>query len=312
MDFDDFISSMENEFTVKDETKSTINFVKSIHSKSHNISKYSNTCCGMMMLVDRDDYVCSNCGKVTEYNGGTKTIDAKDMKVDKMKVNDSYSEIQYQSILEFLKERNEASVRLKFSNTILVNAATKYNAIQRNVSISTADGEKKKFVIRRENKNQVLAQLLLECAVESGFSAHPEDITAMLNCTGYSRAQKYLVSCREVIGESKVTPENERLGLIKRYCALIGIDDAVEFIDKLITLSISTETASSIQPANKVVAGIYIYARSVRNTTITGEYLEKAIPYTKIATLTKFCTAVKQNYPKFAKLFAEYGLKFRQ
>ncbi len=309
MDYDDMFELAEMYLgDIETEKRQTIPIhVKSLHTRAPD---YFNTCCGKSMNVESEEYVCKVCGKTSPYNGGIGAPKkSNDVSSTKIKTGVSYAEQQYKTVKNKLREANANFDGPKFDDLTILKVADTYNKIQRNKKLDDGKGGAKKFIKRGEHQKQILSLLLQEEVTKAGSARHPSDVERMLGCNGRSKGQKILQECRDVTGNNDPSTgiQNSIEGFINYYTSVLDLPDDNGFIKQIVLKAQETNVSSSTQLVNQIIGATYIYCRS-KGLPIDKTTIEQKISQAKFATFNKFCTAVKNNAPKFMSIFKEHNM----
>ncbi len=298
---------------------------KAIASKDDNKYNYCKEC-NLAMVVIGSRYRCSQCNKVSKISissvENTKTTTSGAIRINCGKnkgtyysVHSDYTKTQYKSIISQLTQNQITYTGNTFPMNVLIGAAQKYNSIQKEVLHDVYDKQgnvigQKKFVRRRDIKNEVLAALIYYTFIEEGIIRKKKDIATFMKLPsdGMSRGENILLDLYEM-GKIDLPIDDEPIaGFVDRYFEILNIDTKwSKFIVDMVNHSEKKNLGMNSHISSKVVAVIWLLINKV-NLPITAKQLGKSADDIKKATFMKFYNIILANEDIFMEIYVKHGI----
>lgn len=276
--------------------------------------------CGIAMYVFGNEYKCTSCGRITQYDRGdnddtsetTNTSIRIPSKSGGKHINSNSSrESQLQDNIRHLHDLKRAWAAAggtPFSDQMLNTVANNYTKIQR-IVLDHSGG--KKIVHRRSVKGEIFAALLYYESLRSGAprqrSECPQFMT--LKGNGFSRGEKEVTSLIRNklldIGKFEIRVED----YAERYLRRINMytDNNHAFIVEIVNRAKLLNIGTKFQLCSKTAGALWILLKHT-SCCMEQSLVEFASSGIRKTTFEKFYRLVIAMFPHFRDVFLDHAI----
>lgn len=291
--------------------------------------------CRIPMVQTNCEYSCSNCGSIIEMEpidhkefreAGSSTIriSTGTNKGRCYNVSGDYSVTQKHAIISLLRANQNAYKGDRLLHSVLEDAATKYNELQKHVQKDVVDSEgnvvgKKKFVHRSAIKDEILAALIHYYYRVAGLPRKKRDIANFMKLPtdGFSKGESII---QDLLGRGLIelpTIKETSRGFAVRYLDALDVDDNeqlqryTDFVVELVDTSEKLHIAKRKQLSSKVAGAIHILNTHLK-VGWDDALIEDAVDRTRKTTYTAAADAIMKSASKFRAVFAKYQIPYER